>query len=1092
MAPSPFLAAWFLVGSGMCGLIYQMVWFQQLKLIFGTSTAASAAVVAIFMGGIGFGSLWLGRRTDAHSRPMSLYGKLEVGIGLCAALSPMLMSLVRDIYLATGGTTTLGGAVATQVRGILALLVLGLPTFLMGGTFPAMARAVASDQEAGRPVLGLLYGANTVGAVLGVLAGTFVCLEWFGLQHTLLLTAAANILLGLLAWGWGNHLPEIPAEPTTGTVGSERTPTGQSPQTGSESAPDHDGKGGRHLHGAPDRGPGGREAATPTGAVDSPSPLLWPEAVAAFMTGATFFFMEMVWYRMLAPLLGGSTYSFGLILAVALAGIGAGGLLFSARSAGRAAGLREFAGVTALGMLLLMVPYALGDRLAILTGLLGCLDLFGFPGKLFHWTLIAGIVVFPASAVSGYQFPMLLSLVGQGRHDIGRQVGLLYAVNTLGAILGALAGGFGLLSWLSAPGCWRFAGLLGGLLAVGLVGVAIRRQGFRLGSLTPLILVGAGFALMRAEGPTAVWRHSNVGFGRVALHSLDATALREWMNLQRRITIWEKDGKESSVALTEANGLAFSLNGKVDGNSLGDAPTQIMLGMVSALTHPTPRRAFVIGLGTGCSAGWLAAVPEMEKVVVAELEPLVFEVASRCAPINHDVLHHPKVEVRLGDARELLLTDGQTYDLIVSEPSNPFRAGIASLFTREFYRAAARRLQSGGIFSQWVQGYEIDVETMRTIYATLHDVFPHIETWQTSDGDLLLLCTMERLAHSRALLEQRLAGEPWKTALWQGWRATGVEGYFSHYQANADFAHLVATRVPEREISTDDRMTVEFGLLRTMGKKNLGMMRRLRSEAYAQGFHRPPLRDGQLDWEEVQNQALLFLTLGDIECRSIEDPEKGYLQRVAAHTSFCREDFAAFLKYWNDQSRQPSHPAEFLMLGEAFARYGAPETLGMLESARAAFPGEAWLIEATFHHKIGSFTQAFECLEKGLAVFQERPFPVKSILRRGLETAMNMGLQAPSLAPRIAALLRPRFLLSAENEVRVQALAGLLPKLPASLTAELCAEFEPFVPWNEDFLSARAAAYRELNHPGRRRAEAELAELQAANPAGPHGPAFLP
>jgi spermidine synthase len=1076
----------FLVGSGLCGLIYQMVWFQQLKLIFGTSTAASAAVVAIFMGGLGFGSLWLGRRSDAHERPMSLYGKLEVGIALCAAASPLLMALVRDLYLATGGTTALGGVVATWLRGALALLVLGLPTFLMGGTFPAMARAVTSDQDTGRPVLGLLYGANTVGAVLGVLAGTFVCLEWFGLQQTLWLTAAINLGLGLLAWAWGACLPAIPPEPAS--EGATTEVAAPAPDTRPASSASHPNPApSRHGDPDPDDRPT-RPAATERAALAS---LLGPGAIAAFMTGAIFFFMEMVWYRMLAPLLGGSTYSFGLILAMALAGIGSGGLLFAGRATGRPAGLPEFAGVTALGMLLLMVPYALGDRLAILTGLLSSLDLFGFPGKLFHWTLIAGLVVFPASVISGYQFPMLLSLVGQGRRDIGRQVGLLYAANTLGAIVGALAGGFGLLSLLSAPSCWKFAGLLSGLLVIGLVGLALRREGFRLGTLVPLALAGAALALMGAEGPTAVWRHSNVGFGRVALHSLDATSLREWMNLQRRMTIWERDGKESSVALTEANGLAFSLNGKVDGNSLADAPTQIMLGMVSALTHPAPRQAFVVGLGTGCSAGWLAAVPDMEKVVVAELEPLVFEVASRCAPINHDVLRHPKVEVRLGDARELLLTDRQTYDLIVSEPSNPFRAGIASLFTREFYQAAARRLRPGGIFSQWVQGYEIDVETMRIIYATLHSVFPHIETWQTSDGDLLLLCTQERLAHSRARLEQRLAGAPWKDALWQGWRAIGVEGYFSHYQANADFAHLVATRVPAHQISTDDRMTVEFGLLRTMGKKNLGMMRRLRSEAYAQGLHRPPLQDGQLDWEEVQNQALLFLTLGEIECRSIEDPDKGYLQRVAAHTSFCREDFANFLKYWKDQPRPPAHPGEFLMLGEAFARYGAEEALGMLEPARAAFPGEAWLIEAMYHHKIGSFTRAFDCLEQGLDVFRHRPFPVKSILRRGLETAMNMGLQAPSLAPRIAALLRPRFLLSAENEVRVQALAGLLPKLPAALTAEICAEFEPFVPWNEDFLTARVQAYRELNHPRLRRAEADLAELQAANPAGPHGPAFL-
>jgi spermidine synthase/MFS family permease len=1052
MTPSPLFAAILLVGSGMCGLIYQMVWMQQLKLIFGTSTAASAAVVAMFMGGIGVGSLLLGRKTDQYSRPMVLYGKLEVGIALCAALSPFLMALVRAVYLATGGTTTLGPVMGTLLRGILALLVLGVPTILMGGTFPAVARAVTREQDSGRPVLGLLYGANTVGAVLGVLAGTFLFIEWFGLQQTLLFTSLANVLIGILAWVWGRRLAEIPVEP----------PESEAPTVSLE--------------------PGNETL---------PASLIGPGAVAAFMTGAIFFFMEMVWYRMLAPLLGGSTYSFGMILATALAGIGLGGLLFSARSPGRRVEVLDFALVTTLGMVFLMVPFALGDRLALLAGLLNGFVLFGFPGKILQWLLVAGIVVFPASMVSGYQFPLLLALAGQGRREIGRQVGVLYAANTLGAIVGALAGGFGLLTLLSAPGCWQFAGMLSGMTALLAIFYAWRRDGFRLIAGIPILLGLIAVSLMGAAGPTSVWRHSNVGFGRVALHALTPIALREWINLQRRMTIWEKDGKESSVAMTEANGLAFSLNGKVDGNSLGDAPTQIMLGMVSAFIHPDPRSSFVIGLGTGCSAGWLGAIPEMERVVVAELEPLVLEVASRCASINHEVLRNPKVDIRMGDARELLLTDSHAYDLIVSEPSNPFRAGIASLFTREFYQAVAQRLRPGGLFTQWVQGYEIDVETMCTIYATLHSVFPHIETWQTNDGDLLLICSMSRQAYSRALIERRLAGEPWKSALWQGWRGVSVDGFFAHFQANAGFADRVAAKVSGRDLSTDDCMTVEFGLLRTMGKKNIGMMRRLRSEAFAQKLHLPVMGDGELNWEEVRNQALLFLTLGEIECRSIEDPDRGYLQRVAAHVSYVREDFHQFLKYWNEQDRKPSHPAEFLFLGEAFARFGGDDTLAMLEPAREAFPGEALLIEAAYHHKIGSFSQAVACLEQGLPLFQKHPFPVKAILRRGLETAMNMGNQAPSLAPRMAALLRPRFLLSAENEVRIQALIGLLPKLPAKLTAEICGELEPHVPWNEEFLAARVEAYKELKEPRLAHAEAELAELRAADPGSIHSASFL-
>ncbi len=1060
MAPSSMLAALLLVGSGTCGLIYQMVWFQQLKLIFGTSTAASAAVVAIFMAGLGCGSLWFGRRIDRHPRPMMLYGRLEVGIALCAAISPLLMAATRELYLGMGGTSSLGMTLGTGLRGVLALLVLGLPTFLMGGTFPAVARATVSDGEAGRPVMGLLYAANTFGAVAGVMAGTFLLIEWFGVQTTLHLTCAVNLAIGALAWWWGIRLAEVPADATL---------------TGTDTPPP-----------------------APTAAASAASPLpalpagTATTAGAAFVTGAAFFLMEMVWYRMLAPLLGGSTYSFGLILATALLGIGVGGLAFFCRPSREPTTLTEFATATALQALLLAIPLALGDNIAILAGLLGPWDTFGFTGKLLAWTLIAGIVVFPASVVAGAQFPMLLSLAGRGRTGVGTQVGLLYAVNTLGAVTGSLAGGFGLMPALTAPGCWRFAAIVTGALSLNFVALAWCRERLRFGIIVPLLLCGLAGHQLLAVGPTAAWRHSNVGFGRADLCNMTLNGIKEWRNVHRRSAIWEADGRESSVALTEANGLAFNINGKCDGNSLEDAPTQIMLGMVGAMGHPAPKSSFVIGLGTGCTAGWLGAIPEMERVVVAELEPMVIEVASRCAPINQAILANPKVQIRLGDARELLCIDPQQYDLIVSEPSNPFRAGIASLFTREFYLAVNRRLAPGGLFSQWVQAYQIDVRTMKTVYATLRSVFPHVETWQTSDGDYLLLCSRERLAWSRELLDRRIGQEPWKSALWQGWRTLDVAGFFAHYVANADFVEKIIPTIDARnDVSTDDRMVVEFGLLRTMGRKNLDLMQTLHVEAVNHQCHRPTLRDGDVDWAEVRDQALLFLTLNNQALKNIDEPERGYLYRVAAHTHFRRENFRECVQNWGKQDRKPRHPGEYLVLAECFARFGAPDTLGMLEPARTAFPGEAALIEAIYHHEIGSISEALDCMDKAFTVFRQRPFPVEPFLRRGMELAMNIGLKKPELAPRLTAMLRPPFLLSAVNELRWQAIVGMLPKLEPALQRELCHVFEPNVPWQDEFLTIRRDSYRAASDPWLLRAEADLAEYQAGEPNGGGKDAFL-
>src|SRR6185503_3885080 len=184
-----------------------------------------------------------------------------------------------------------------------------------------------------------------------------------------------------------------------------------------------------------------------------------------------------------------------------------------------------------------------------------------------------------------------------------------------------------------------------------------------------------------------LWRHSGIGAGRTPPEVIaNVNALRGWKLGVRREIEWDGDGVESSVALAlDQTGYSFIVNGKSDGSARGDAGTQVMLGLLAALRVPQPKSALVIGLGTGSTAGWLAAIPGMERVDAVELEPLVLNVARACATVNHDAMNNPKLHVSIGDARETLLTTKTRYDVIASEPSNPFRAGIASLFTAEYY-----------------------------------------------------------------------------------------------------------------------------------------------------------------------------------------------------------------------------------------------------------------------------------------------------------------------------------------------------------------------------------------------------------------------
>ena len=323
--PHPAVVVACLFCSGLCALVYQTVWLREFRLIFGASTASTAAVSAVFMGGVGLGSFFLGRKADRWTNPFRTYGRLEWIIALCAAMTPLLLVLANKFYLALGGTFSLGMVVGTLLRLALAAIILAGPTFLMGGTLPAAVRAVRDRGDTSRRRVAWLYAANTFGAVTGAMLATFWMLEHFGNRLTLWVACALNLAVGLLACFLARRCPDA----------SESAERPLSPPA----------EGGSKV------------------TLAAPAKFV---CVAAALAGFVFFLLELVWYRMLSPLLGGSSFSFGLILAVALLGIGVGSAIYGARRANGASTLRGFAVVCALEALCVAVPYALGDRLAVL------------------------------------------------------------------------------------------------------------------------------------------------------------------------------------------------------------------------------------------------------------------------------------------------------------------------------------------------------------------------------------------------------------------------------------------------------------------------------------------------------------------------------------------------------------------------------------------------------------------------------------------------------------------------------------------------------------------------------------------------------
>ncbi|NNB94691.1 fused MFS/spermidine synthase [Corallococcus exiguus] len=1003
-----------LFGSGLCALVYQTVWVREFRLIFGASTAASAAVLAIFMAGLGLGSALLGARADRQARPLGFYANLELLIAASAALSPFLVEAVRAIYVALGGTPVMGLGLGTVVRLVLSLLVLAVPTVLMGGTLPAAARAVLSDADPHRRDLALLYGINTLGAVTGAVASTFLLLEVLGNRSTLWCACLLNALVAITARSVSRSMEsDAPATPV---------PTEAPPATGPEA---------------------NASALPPQGFV----------LVAAAVVGFAFLLMELVWYRMLGPLLGGTTFTFGLILALALLGIGLGGTAYTVFFRHRPATLQGFALTCAAEAVLMALPFALGDRVAILAALLRPLGGMGLAGMALGWTFITSIVVLPAAFVSGVQFPLLLALIGRGRQDAGRQVGQVYAWNTGGSIVGSLAGGFGVIPLLTAPVTWQAVSGLLAALGLGAALLSFQRERQRSALVAPVLAAALAVLLLTAQGPTAAWRHSGVGAGRTGLENANNQRIDGFLRTSRAAIAWEHEGVESSVALGDDDALHFIVNGKVDGNAIGDATTQVMAGLVGAILHPAPRTSLVIGLGTGSTAGWLGRVPEMERVDVVEIEPAILEVARRSHAVNADVMNNPKVHTVFGDAREVLLTTRQRYDIIFSEPSNPYRAGISSLFTREFYQAAKQRLSEGGLFLQWLQAYEVDSLTVQSAYATLVSEFAEVDTWQTQSGDLLLIASTKPQSLELQALRARIAKEPFRTALSAVWRTDELEGVLAHFIANAGLASLAAERGANM-INTDDLSSMEFAFARGLGQSisfSTADMGRLSRRL---GVDRLAFTGGSPDWGRVEE---LRLWLGTTLPGQVSEQARPYKAFVDA--ALAGQDAVA-LRHWTRMKREPRGPLEQYLVARALVMTRNPKALEAVQALRTILPVEADFLEALHLESQKQDAPATALLERAFTALREDPWPTRELTRTALGAAVRVGQRSPELARRLYVTLEQPFAASAATERRKLVRARLAVAAGGmAMCVEGLSPLEPHFPWNRELLMERAACY---------------------------------
>lgn len=676
--------------SGGAGLIYQVAWTKALGLLFGHTVYAIATVLAAFMGGIAAGSAYLGRWGQRHKRPVALYGWIELLIALTGMLSLAGLAGVRVLYLAAYRAAADSMPILVGLRFAASILVLFLPTFLMGGTLPILVAGLSRTSAELGSRLGRLYWVNTAGAVTGALAAGFLLLPGIGLRRTLFFAVILNVLAGFLA------------------LNIARTKT-QSAADRADSEP-------------------------ADGSARIPRFLLITFAVV----GATAMVYEIAWTRLLSTTLGSSTYAFTLMLATFLAGIAIGSRVFEAWIARRGkVSLTAFSmtqiltGVAAIVFLLLF-----GHLPAFLWSLITATHAT-FRGLLVSQFAICALAMLPAAIVFGFNFPVVTLLIAN--HENGQSpspaaVGRACAANTLGAIVGSIAAGFWLVPALGSFRLVTCTAVVNLALAVFLLARDFPRRIPALAGTAVLagIVVLAGYSGRLYDPATA-------NFSVITKHGYYPDTLRLGEIVRMMDLVFAEDGLNASIAVTQSEGnLALATNGKVDA-STGDSLTQLMLGHLGAAFHPAPRKVLVIGLGSGMTVSAVARYPEIQQIDCVEIEPAVIHAAPYLRPLNRDVLRDPRVHIIVDDARNFLFATHDQYDLIISEPSNPWVAGVASLFTDEFYQQVRARLAPGGMLVQWVQTYTIFPEDLKMVLGTVAREFPQVTVWRGSTSDIVLL-----------------------------------------------------------------------------------------------------------------------------------------------------------------------------------------------------------------------------------------------------------------------------------------------------------------------------------------------------------------
>ena len=688
--------------SGCSALIYEVVWYQLLQLAIGSTSVSLGILLATFMGGLCIGSLWVPRlRTKEH--PLRLYAALEVGIAILAVFVQLSLPYLNRAYI-SGAEHGLPGML---LRGILAAICMLPPTIMMGGSLPAITRWIEGSRE-GVSWWGYLYGGNTAGAVFGCLLAGFYLLRFFNMATATYVAVAINLAVAGISL--------LVAGATPFSAGLEEP------------------------------------AALEVDAASEPSASRpWQVYATIALSGATALGAEVVWTRTLAMLLLATVYVFAIILAVFLTGLAIGSALGSwvQKKMNAAAALGWSQILLTLGIA--WTAYSMVHSLPWWKD-----DVLTTPDAWCMYSLDLKrcfYAIFPATIFWGASFPLACAAVARPNEDSGRVTGGIYAANTLGGIVGALAVSLALIPWIGSQHTQQLLVVVSGLSGL-LVLYPFARKSMAT-ALSVIIALGAVGLLARTvpQIPTSL-----VAYGRF---------MASWVNESTDLKMIE--GRNSSVAYTRWNDGAIyvNVNGHVEATTeLADMKLQRMVGHLPAVLHPNPQKILGIGFGAGVSAGTFTRYPSVKSITICEIEPAIPPNSTYYfGQQNYEVKNDPRTKIVYDDARHFLLTTTEKYDIIASDPLDVFVKGTAALYSKEYFDVVKRHLNPGGYFTLYVPLYETSEDTIKSELLTFFQAFPNGTIWANNrDGagyDMVFMGQAEPLKIDVDAAQDRLRRPDW-------------------------------------------------------------------------------------------------------------------------------------------------------------------------------------------------------------------------------------------------------------------------------------------------------------------------------------------